>query len=341
MSNSGAMGGKQSFWLWEWLGYRLGLWLDRLGPWLLLNAPPIGRLYACAIRGRAPRLGVVPGWRFALEYYVTYPWWVMRRGALWRCALEHQLEVPIVVPWLLGTRVRVTLGNDSSLCLYVSGSFEPNEFAFFDRVLRPGMSVVDIGANEGLYTLFAARRVGASGRVVAVEPSSRERGLLEANLARNRLGNVTIVPHALAEQSGAAELQIAPKRHGGHNTLGGFIHEGETAVARETVTIETLDALGARLGLARIDVVKIDVEGAELRLLSGGRTLLCQHRPILLIEANEEALKRQGTGTAALVDLLLSLDYRIHVFNTSGVTEAWIRGRPLSENIVALPGEGR
>ncbi len=341
VSNTAAMSGDRPFWLRSWLAHRLAVRLDRLGPWLLLKAPLLGRLYARALRGPAPRLGVVPGWRFALEYYVTYPWWTMRRGALWRYALENQLDVPVVVPWLAGTRVRVTLGNDMSLCLYVCGAFEPNEFAFLDRVLLPGMTVVDVGANEGLYTLFAARRVGPAGRVIAVEPSSRERTLLEANLARNRLRNVTVVPHALADAAGVAELQIAPRQHGGHNTLGQFVYEGDTAVAREKVTVETLDDLVARLGLDRVDMVKIDVEGAELKFLSGGRTLLSQQRPTLLIEANEEALKRQSASTHALVYLLQSLDYQIHVFNESGTTEPWAPGQALSENIVALVRGGR
>ena len=55
------------------------------------------------------------------------------------------------------------LGNDNSLCLYVCGSFEPNEFAFLDKVLKPGMVFVDVGANDGYYTLFAAQRVGPCG----------------------------------------------------------------------------------------------------------------------------------------------------------------------------------
>jgi len=339
MSNTAAMSGDRSFWLWSWLAYRLGLLLDRLGPKLLRDAPPFGRLYARAIRGRAPRLGVVPGWRFALEYFITYPWWVMRRGALWRCALEHQLGVPLVVPWLADTRVGVTLGNDMSLSLYVSGSFEPNEFAFIDRVLCPGMTFVDVGANEGLYTLFAAQRAGPSGRVIAIEPSSRERAILHANLARNRIENVTVVPHALADKRGTAELKIAPRLHGGHNTLGQLIYESDAEVARESVTVETFDGLVERLELAWVDVVKIDVEGAELKLLSGGRNLLSRQRPILLIEANDEALKRQGASTEALVDLLLSLGYEIQVFNEGGMTEPWVRGRPLSENIVAFAKE--
>ncbi|MBS0221761.1 MAG: FkbM family methyltransferase [Proteobacteria bacterium] len=282
----------------------------------------------------------MPNWRFALEYYVTYPWWVMRRGALWRYALDNKLDVPIVVPWLDGTRVDVTLGNDMSLSLYVCGSFEPNEFAFLGHILRSGMTVIDVGANEGLYTLFAARRVGPSGRVIAVEPSSRERAILDGNLARNRIRNVAVVPNALADKPGTAELKIAPRQHGGHNTLGQFVYDDDTTVACESVTVETLDTLAERLELQRIDVLKIDVEGAELKLLAGGRSLLSQQRPILLIEANDEALKRQGASAAALVELLLSLDYRIHVFGERGTIEPWIQGRRLSENIVALSREG-
>jgi len=331
------MAAKQPSWLGRWLAYRL----DVLGTWLLRNVPSLGRIYAYSIRGRAPQLGVVPGWRYANECYPPIPWWVMRRRALWQCALDHQLDVPIVVPWLVGTHVNVTLGNNMSLFLYVCGSYEPNEFTFLDHVLHPGMTVVDIGANEGLYTLFAAQRVGPSGRVIAVEPSSRERLTLDSNLARGRMRNVTVVPHALADSPGTAELKIASRMHGGHNTLGQFVYEGDTAVLHEQVTVETLDALSARLDLARVDVVKIDVEGAEMKLLAGGRNLLSQQQPILLIEANDEALKRQGASAAALVDLLLSLDYQIHVFNENGTIESWTQGKRLSENIVALARERR
>ena len=319
------------------LSSRLGQDLDRLGPRLLAKTPWLGRLYARVLCGPAPRLGMVPGWRFSMEYDAGSSWWVVRRGVLWRYARANRLNVPVVVPWLGGTRVGVTLGNDMSLCLYVGGSFEPNEFAFLDRVLRPGMTFVDIGANEGLYTLFVASRVGPSGRVVAVEPSSRERNLLEANLARNRLHDVTVVPHALADAAGSAELKIASGEHGGHNTLGQFIYESDALAARENVTVETLDGLVTRLGLDRADVIKIDVEGAELKLLQGGRGLLSQRHPVLLIEANEQALRQQGASTAAVVDLLRALDYQIHVFNESGMTEPWTPGNPLSENIVALP----
>jgi FkbM family methyltransferase len=337
MPNTGSMNGDRP--LRAWLAYRISRGLDLLGSWLLLNAPPLGRIYASAIRGRAPRLGVVPGWRYAHECYPPSPWWVMRRRALWQCALDHQLDVSVIAPWLAGTRVGVSLGNNNGLFLYVCGSYEPNELAFVDRVLHPGMTFIDIGANEGLYTLFAARRVGPSGRVIAVEPSSRERAILQVNLARNRADNVMVVPNALADRPGTAELKIAPTSHGGHNTLGQFVYEGDLAVARENVDVETLDGLVERLGIERVDVVKVDIEGAELKLLAGGRNLLSRQRPILLLEANDEALKRQGASAEALVDLLLSLDYQIQVFNESGMTEPWVLGKPLSENIVAFADE--
>src|SRR5262245_31710705 len=286
------------FGLW-WFKRRIAsaLWLDETGPRLLVERPLLGRLFARLLAGRKPSLDVFPGWTFGYEYFVEHRWWTLRRGLLWDTALAKNLHVPVVLPWHERTRVEVTLGNDLSLCLYVAGSFEPNEFAFLDRTLRRGMTFIDVGANDGLYTLFAARRVGRRGRVVAVEPSSRERGNLERNLARNRLKRVVVVAAALADEAGHAILQIAPALHGGHNTLGGFAHEGVSAVDTERVPVETLDGLAERLGLGKVDVIKVDVEGAEVKMLEGGRALLKASRPVMLLEANEEALRKQATSS--------------------------------------------
>jgi FkbM family methyltransferase len=321
-----------------WAGrrWKIGDSFDDMGRWLLLQAPALGRAYARCLTGRK-RLGVFPGWTFACEYYIERRWLALRRGALWEFALRQGLAVPLVVPWHAGSKVEVTLGNDNSLCLYVAGSFEPNEFAFLDRVLGPGMVFIDVGANEGLFSVFAARRVGASGRVIAFEPSSRERVILQSNIARNRLTNVAIIPAALAAEAGVARLQVAPKRHGGHNTLGAFAHDGMAAVESEEIAVETLDALAQDLALERVDVMKIDVEGTEVKVLTGARDLLARSRPTLLIEANEAALRGQATSTAELLALLRSLDYEIHVFSErTGRIERLAAGAALSANIVAI-----
>jgi FkbM family methyltransferase len=315
----------------------MGTRLDAIGRWLLTHAPALGKAYAGYLTPRPPRLEVFPGWTFACEYFVERRWMALRRAALWEFALEQGLVVPLDVPWYAGATLEVTLGNDNSLCLYVAGTFEPNEFAFLGSVVKEGMTFVDVGANEGLYTVFGARRVGASGRVLAVEPSSRERAVLKRNIERNRLSNVTVVPHALAAESGFANLQVAPKLHGGHNTLGGFAHEGIAAIGAEQVAVETFDALAQRLSIERVDVMKIDVEGAEVKVLRGARRMLTRWRPTLLIEANEAALRGQGTSTADLVALLRSFGYDIRVFSyRTGEVETLLEGGTLSANIVAV-----
>jgi len=326
---------------WAWIRSGAGYHLDNFGRWLIVRAPRLGGAYAAWWTPGAPKLGPRPGWGFAEEYYDQRQWLACRRGALWEAARDNNLVIPLSVPWLDGTTVDVILGNDNSLCLYVCGSFEPNEFTFLDRMLKPGMVLVDVGANDGYYTLFAARRVGPAGRVVSVEPSSRERGHLEHNLARNGLGNVTVVPSALGASAGVADLHLAHGTHTGHNTLGSFAHDDVVPASVERVTLETLDAVVARLDLARADFIKIDVEGGEANVIAGARTVLSSMRPLLMIEINDGALRAQGSGEASLLTTLRSeLDYEILVFSTrSGLAEQPVDGVPLSANIIAVPRE--
>ena len=326
---------------WDRICSGVGYHLDNLGRWLIVNAPTIGSAYAACLAPAAPRLRPRPGWVFAGEYYEERRWLACRRGALWEAAREKELAVPITVRWHSGTTVDLTLGNDNSLCLYVCGSFEPNEFAFLDRVLKPGMVFVDVGANDGYYTLFAARRVGPAGRVVAAEPSSRERAHLQRNLGRNGLDNVTVVPAAIGAASGLADLHLAHGVHAGHNTLGSFAHDDVVRASLERVPIEPLDSVASRLGLPRVDFVKIDVEGAEARVIAGATTVLGQMRPILLLEVNDKALRAQGNCAETLLTTLSTqFGYGIFVFSSaSGLVEPWQNGDPLSANVVAIPNE--
>ena len=326
---------------WDRITSGIGYHLDNLGRWLIVNAPAIGSTYAAFLAPGGPRLRPRPGWVFAEEYYDQRRWLACRRGALWEAAREKDLAVPITVRWHSGTTVDLTLGNDNSLCLYVCGSFEPNEFAFLDRVLKPGMVFVDVGANDGYFTLFAARRVGPAGRVIAAEPSSRERAHLQRNLGRNGLDNVTVVPAAIGAVSGLADLHLAHGVHAGHNTLGSFAHDDVVRASLERVPIEPLDSVIARLGLARVDFVKIDVEGAEAKVVAGASSVLNAMRPLLLLEVNDKALRAQGNCADSLIATLRhDLRYEIFVFSpVSGLLEKPRDGDSLSANVVAIPSE--
>ncbi len=326
---------------WERVCSGVGYHLDNLGRWLIVRAPTVGAAYAAILAPGAPRLGPRPGWRFAEEYYDQRRWLACRRGALWEAAREKDLAVPLTVRWHAGTMVDVTLGNDNSLCLYVCGSFEPNEFAFVDRVLKPGMVFVDVGANDGYYTLFAARRVGPTGRVVSIEPSSRERAHLQRNLGRNGLDNVQVVAAALGARQGVADLHLAHGVHAGHNTLGEFAHDDVVRASSERVSLETLDTVVARHGLAQVDMVKIDVEGGEAGVIAGAREVLSKMRPVMLMELNDRALHAQGESAAGVLQTLKAeFDYDILSFSpVLGRPERAVEGVPLSANIVAVPRE--
>lgn len=325
--------------LWEMVASGLGYHLDNFGRWLLASAPRMGGAYASLLAPAAPQPRTQPSWRFACEYYEQRRWLACRRGALWETA-RGRLSVPVTLKWYHGTTVDVLLGNDNSLCLYVCGSFEPNEFAFLDRVLKPGMVFVDVGANDGYYTLFAAQRLGPTGKVVAVEPSTRERANLKRNIARNGLGNVSVIPVALGAACGTAELHLAQSAHSGHNTLGRFANDGVQAESVEQVKIRRLDDVAHDMALDRIDVMKIDVEGAEANVIAGGYEVLARTRPVILLEISDKALRGQGSNAQQLIATLRGLGYEIGVFSPStGGIELLSDGRDLSLNVVAIPGD--
>ena len=123
---------------------------------------------------------------------------------------------------------------------------------------------LDAGANEGIYTLFASAKVGLDGRVIAVEPSPRELVHLRTNLHLNSAHNVDVVEQALAEHRGTLRLLLAEERHSGQNTLGDFAYPSVVAAAAVQVTVTTVDQIANELELERLDVIELDLEGAEI-----------------------------------------------------------------------------
>lgn len=279
-------------------------------------------------------LGRYPGWRFDADWENTGLAYRLRR-AIW-CHFRERPAVPVVVDWYEGLRFHLHLSNDLSKQVFVAGCYEPNEFAFLGDVLAPGMTFLDAGANEGLYTLFAARRVGAGGTVWAFEPSPREFTRLRHNVQLNRLDNVRLFRLALGRQNAALDLKIADDEHSGQSTLGDFAHQ-VTRVGVEEVPVRRLDDLVRAEGLRRVDVVKMDVEGAELAVLEAADRVLRRHRPVLLLEVNEKALQHQGASGAALERFLRGHDYALFAFDPASGRPVPARPDEFSDNIVAAP----
>jgi FkbM family methyltransferase len=163
--------------------------------------------------------------------------------------------------------------------LLESGVYEPETVGVFRAVVRPGMVVADIGANIGYHTVILAKRVGRKGAVHAFEPDADTYQELVANVRRNRCAHVHCSGLALSAVSGRQSLYLGLDSV--NSALRPNLHSGTATVAVETIT---LDTYVSRAGLNRLDLLKIDVEGAERLVLEGGVRTLNNFRPMLIVE---------------------------------------------------------
>ncbi|MEX0270519.1 FkbM family methyltransferase [Leptolyngbyaceae cyanobacterium UHCC 1019] len=256
-------------------------------------------------------LELVPGWHFD-SGWESQKTPVRLRRIIWDEIKQRSLEPRISFTWYDNLKVFLYLGNDLSSQLFVEGRYDPNEFYFLDKLLSSGMTVVDLGANEGLYTLFAAKHVGDSGVVLSFEPSLREFQRLQDNLALNEeITNVKLLQIALSNISDTQLLKVADDAHSGQNTLGDFAYEGITCLSTETVTVRRLDDVLEELAVQCVDVIKIDVEGAEFLVFEGAKKTLERDRPLILFELVDQALQKQGSSTHDLLSYLRGLGYEI------------------------------
>lgn len=196
--------------------------------------------------------------------------------------------------------------------------FVENEVAGLRHLVGPGGVCLDVGAEYGLYTWALASLVGPAGAVHAVEPQPDLGRLLAFGRRLVGARNVTIHHVALSAEPGEGHLS-QPSRgplriHGRTFLADGTSGLGSNSEFRRHRTIhavvDTLDALAHRLGLARLDLVKADVEGAEGRLLAGGEQTLQRLRPALLLELEDRHLGRFDTSVSRIVGGLAELGYR-------------------------------
>ncbi|HTC23004.1 MAG TPA: FkbM family methyltransferase [Gemmatimonadales bacterium] len=175
------------------------------------------------------------------------------------------------------------------------GTLERAKLKQFIRRLRRGMTVWDVGANVGLYTLPSARAVGPTGRVYAFEPMPRNLGLLRRHLAMNRLSNVEIYEVAVGDTGGTLRMAEGDSPSEFHADPAG----------RWLVPAVTLDEWLAASGSPSPDLVKIDVEGSDDAVLRGGARTFAAYRPPIYLALHGEHQRRE------CATLLASLGYRV------------------------------
>jgi FkbM family methyltransferase len=197
-----------------------------------------------------------------------------------------------------------------------AGCWEPTQTLLVTALLQPGMTFVDLGAQWGYFTLVGAARVGPYGSVLSLEPHARLFGLLRDNIERNRLRQVTPLPVAAGAATSYQEL--VPYDEDSGNFGSSWVRPGpisptalQAQVGDRIVEVRTLDDLAREHEMDTIDLVKMDIEGAEGVAVRGMRYLLSQARVRrLLIEVHVDLLERAGSTLQAMYDDLWAAGYR-------------------------------
>jgi FkbM family methyltransferase len=192
--------------------------------------------------------------------------------------------------------------------------YENSEIAFMRRVCAVGDVVVDVGANVGLYTAIAGLAVGPGGHVVAVEPDPESLGYLARTIAANRLTNVTVLPAAASRAGGSGRLFTSSHNRGDNRMYENALCDGAVEVA----TI-CLDDYLAAVGLAKVDVIKIDVQGFEGQVVAGlERTITGSPGLTMMMEFWPYGLSCAGADPIALLRRLASLGLARYELRPSG-----------------------
>jgi FkbM family methyltransferase len=251
---------------------------------------------------------------------------VRRRGVAWNLDLREGIDFSI---WLLG-------------------AFELATVRAYQRILRPGDIVLDIGANIGAHTLHLAQAVGAEGKVWAIEPTDYAIGKLKSNIALNP---------GLAERIVCCQLMLVDQIHGYqvpplHSswplTGDADLHarHGGRLMSTKNARAGTLDSFVREFGIERVDFIKLDIDGHECGMLRGAHATLTTLHPVILLELSPHQLDETGGSIEELVDLLAAAGYGLQDLASRAplpMTGAAIRGlipHGASRNAVAQPQTG-
>ncbi len=172
------------------------------------------------------------------------------------------------------------------------GVYEPYESALFRDTITPGMTIVDIGANIGYYTVIAAGRTGEVGRVIAFEPAPENYATLQKTISANNFPHVDIHQMAIADKKGTLSLNLYESNKGKHSLVKGS-DEAKGFSTSVQVETTTLDAFLMEHGITNVDVIKMDIEGAESLALEGMRETLRKAR-YMFMEFTPSAIRKVG-----------------------------------------------
>ena len=223
---------------------------------------------------------------------------------IWRMS-SHPEEIFVVQ----GHKMVLATGDGRPAVGLVADFYEAATTRLVNRLLKPEMMMVDIGAHVGYFTLIAAKMVGPVGTVLSFEPDLDNHAALLKNIAMNNYQNVTVAQRAVSGREGHAQLHLSQTGSGRHS----MFHHGLPERGSVDIETTTLDATLEELGWPNVDLIKIDVEGAEISVLDGMAQLLKNQSDLnLVLEFMPKLLHNAGVTPWQFFDKLTSLGPEIY-----------------------------
>lgn len=216
--------------------------------------------------------------------------------------IPSQTIMPILQGRLIGKKWIVGAGNHG----YWLGSFEYEKRAAFEKTITAGSTVFDIGAHVGFYTLLASELVGPKGKVVAFEPVPRNLLYLQEHLRLNQITNVTVIEAAVLDKCGTTFFETGPDSSMGHVATKGQLR----------VQVVSLDELISSGKIPVPDYAKIDVEGAEMQLLLGAKSMLADAHPMIFLATHGNDVHQQ------CCQFLESIGYQLQAIGAKNTTQS-------------------
>jgi FkbM family methyltransferase len=241
-----------------------------------------------------------------------------------------------------GLRWKLDLREGVDFSIFLLGSFEPEVISAYRRMVQPGATVIDVGANIGAHTLSLASCVGPTGRVVAVEPTQYAFERLREHISLNP----ELAPRITARQAmlmGSPSAALAEHIESSWPLeVPATAHHEHAGVAKATTgaSVATLDDLTAELALAKVDFIKLDVDGYEVEVLRGSRRVLSDFRPTVFFEYAPYVIDEKGYDAHEMIRILREFGYRFT--DLKGRIFAGAHGLPevpvgAGVNLVAIP----
>lgn len=236
-------------------------------------------------------------------------WQRNRRANVWKSHMKS--GTPVIDRLSDGEYIQLYPQDRLSERIFMK-QFEQDEQQFIRKFLRTGDNFVDAGANIGLYTIIAAKKLEKNGRVFAFEPSSINFKKLLENVELNRYRNVVCVQAALSHREEQRDFVISLDGFGAHNSLACPTRGNN--FGKESVSCIPWEKFSSENGLnGKITLMKIDVEGWELNVLTGGEKIFSQdNAPDVLIEFTEANAQSAGLSCQLLFQKITELGYGIY-----------------------------